>query len=206
MLLPGVIFPGRSSQASPGDSTLSAAESEISHAGSSQAFPEDKTLSLAESELSHASNSQASPADSTLSLAESEISQAGSSQAGSSQSSLEDSTLSLAESVVSQQAVPKLPWQIALFQQQRVRFPRQVTPRLPKASQEDNTLSPTESKLSQASSPSSQEEGTLQVEGSSPLQAVRCSARLRARQAGTLPREVSEVSQGDSAVPQRVLP
>ena len=72
-------------------------------------------------------------------------------------------------------------------------------------SQEDNTLSPTESELSQASSPSSPEEGTLQAESSSPPQAVRCLARLRARQAGTFPREVSKVSQGDNAVLQRVL-
>ena len=37
-------------------------------------------------------------------------------------------------------------------------------------------------------------------------QAVRCSARLRARQAGNSSREVSEVSQQDTAVPQGVFP
>ena len=104
------------------------------------------------------------------------------------------------------QAVPKLPQQIALFLWQRVRSPRQATPRFPKLPREDNTLSPTESELSQASSPSSPEEGTLQVESFSPPQAVRCSARLRVRQPGTFPREISKLSHGDSTVPQRVLP
>ena len=112
-------------------------------------------------------------------MAESEISQAGSSQAFP-----EDNTLSLAESALS----------------------RAGNSQVSQASQEDNTLSPTESELSKASSPSSPEEGTLQVESSSPPQAVRHFARLRARQAGTMPREVSKVSHGDSTVPQRVLP
>ena len=39
-----------------------------------------------------------------------------------------------------------------------------------------------------------------------PPQAVRCSPRLRARQAGNSSREVSKVSQQDSALPQGVLP
>ena len=78
------------------------------------------------------------------------------------------------------QAFPRLPWQIALFSWQRV-----VSPRFPKLPRQ-TTLS----HLQRVNSP----------------QAVRCSARLRARQAGTFPREVSKVSQGDSTVPQRVLP
>ena len=102
------------------------------------------------------------------------------SQAGSSQASLAANTLSPAESEISQAGNSQ-------------------------ASPEDNILSPTESELSQASSPSPPEEGTLQAESSTPPQAVRCLARLRARQSGTLPRQVSKVSQGDSAVPQGVL-
>ena len=53
------------------------------------------------------------------------------------------------------------------------------------ASPENNTLSLAESELSQASSPSSVEDGTLQMESSTPPQAARHSARLRTRQAGT---------------------
>ena len=115
--------------------------------------------------ISQAGSSQASPVDTTLSLAESDISQAGSSQA-----SPEDSTLSPAESEISQAGSSQ-------------------------ASLEDNTLSLAESELSQASSPSTPEDGTLQAESSTPPQAVRCLARLRARQAGNSSREVSEVSQ-----------
>ena len=106
--------------------------------------------------------------------------------------------------------VPRLPWKTTLSHQQRVISPVQAVPRqaVPRhtpvdstlspveseisqagssqASLEDNTLSLAESELSQASSPSSLEDGTLQAESSTPPQAVRCSARLRARQAGTL--------------------
>ena len=103
------------------------------------------------------------------------------SQTGSSQASLVDNTLSLAESEICQAGNSQ-------------------------ASLEDNTLSPTESELSQASSPSSPEDGTHQAERATPPQAVRHSARLRAREVGTLPREVGKVFQGDSTVPQRVFP
>ena len=164
------------------------------------------SLSLAESELSCASNSQASLADSTLSPAESEIFHAGSSQAGSSQSSLEDSTLSQAESALSQAGSSQASLADSTLSMAESEISQSGNSQVSQASQEDNTLSPTESELSQASSPSSLEEGTPQAESSSPPQAVRCSARLRARQAGTFPREVSEVSKGDSTVPKRVLP
>ena len=169
-----------SSQAFLEDSTLSLAQSALSQAGSSQASPVDSTLSLAESALSQAVSSQASPVDCTLSLAESALSQAGSSQA-----SPVDCTLSLAESVLSQAGSP----QAGSSQ----------------ASLEENTLSP-ESELSQGGSPSSPEDSTLQAESTTPPQAVRCLARLRARQAGNTPRGISEVSQQDTAVPQGVLP
>ena len=136
-----------------------------------------------------------------LSLAESEICQAGSPQAGSSQSSSEESTPSQAESALSQAGIPQASLaDITLF------MAESGISQVSQTSQEDNTLSPTESELSQASSPSLPEEDTLNAESSSPPQAVRCSARLRARQAGTFPREVSKVSQGDSTVPQRALP
>ena len=102
------------------------------------------------------------------------------SQAGSSQASPVDSTLFPADSEISQEGSPQ-------------------------ASPEDNTLSPAESELSQASPPSSPEDGTLQAKSSTPPQAVRCSARLRARQAGTPPREVGKVSQWDSTAPQGVI-
>ena len=82
------------------------------------------------------------------------------SHAGSSQASPLDSTLSPAESEISQAGSPQ-------------------------ASPEDNTLSPAESELSQASSLSTLEDVTLQAESSTPPQAVRCSARIRARQTGT---------------------
>ena len=95
------------------------------------------------------------PKDSTLSLAEIELSQAGSSQA-----SPVDSTLSPAKGDISQAGSSQ-------------------------ASPEDSTLSLAESELSQTSPPSSLEDGTLQAESSIPPQAVRCSARLKARQAGT---------------------
>ena len=71
---------------------------------------------------------------------------------------------------------------------------------------EDNTLSPAESELSQASSLSFPEDGTLQVESSTPSQEVRCSDRLRARQAGTPSREDGKVSLWDSVDPQGVFP
>ena len=102
---------------------------------------------------------------STLSPAESVLSKAGSSQA-----SLVDSTLSPADSALSQAGSSQ-------------------------ASLEDNTLSPAESELSQGSSPSSPEDDTLQAESLTPPHTLRCSARLRARQAGNPSREVSEVSQ-----------
>ena len=73
------------------------------------------------------------------------------------------------------------------------------------ASPEENTLSLAESELSQASSPSSPEDGTLQAGSSAPPQSVRCSARLRARQAGTPLGGRSGLS-GDSTVPQGVFP
>ena len=141
------------------------------------------------------------------------------------------------------QAVPRLPWEIALFLQQGVHSPRQAVPRLPwqittlassvlsqagssqaspadstpassvlsqagnsQASPEENTLSPAESELSQGSSPSSPEDSTLPAESPIPPQAVRCSARLRATQAGNSAREVNKVPQQDSALPQGVLP
>ena len=100
---------------------------------------------------------------------------------GCSQASPEDNTLSPAESEISQAGSSQ-------------------------ASLADNTLSLAESELSQASFPSSPEDDTLQAESSPPPQAVRCSARLRARQAGNPPREVSNVSQQDSTVPQGVSP
>ena len=62
-----------SSHASPGDNTLSQAESAISQAGSSQASPADSTFSQTESEISQAGNSQASPVDSALPQAESAV-------------------------------------------------------------------------------------------------------------------------------------
>ena len=136
-----------------------------------------------------------------LSYWQSDIFQAGSPQAGSSQPSPEDSTLSQAESALSQAGIPQ-----ASLADSTLFMAESGISQASHASQEDNTLSPTESELSQASSPSSLEEGTLQVESSSPPHAVRCLARLWARQAGTFPREVSEISQGDSTVPQRVLP
>ena len=101
-------------------------------------------------------------------------------QAGSSQASPEDSTLSPAESALSQAGSSQ-------------------------ASLEENTLSP-ESELSQGGSPSSPEDSTLQAESTTPPQAVRHSARLRARQAGNTSRDISKVSQRDTAVPQGVLP
>ena len=156
----------------------------LSQAGSSLPSLADSTP--ARSALSQAGSPQVSPGDSTLTLAESVLSQAGSSQtgsyqAGSSQASPEDSTLLLAESVLSQVGNSQ-------------------------ASPEENTLSPAESELSQGSFPSSPEDSTLQAESPIPPQAVRHSARLMARQAGNPSREISEVSQQDSAVPQGVLP
>ena len=161
---------------------LSLAESDISWAGSSQASLEDNTLSLAESALSQAGrsqagSSQASLEDSTLSLAESALSQAGSSQA-----SLGDSSLSLAESVLSQAASS----QASLVDSTLTSTESEISQAgSSQASPEDNTLSLAESELSQASSLSSLEDGTLQAESSTPPQAVRCSARLWARQEGT---------------------
>ena len=131
------------------------------------------------------------------------------SQAGRSQASLVDSTLSFWQRVYSpRQAGLRL--QIA----GREFLPGRQFPRLPQvdgtlslaesalsqagssqASQEENTLSPAESELSKGSSPSSPEDGTLQAESTTSPQAVRCSARLRARQAGNPSREISEVSQ-----------
>ena len=102
--------------------------------------------------------------------------------------------------VPSRQAVPRLPWKIAFFQ--RVCSPRQAILRLPWK----KTLSPAESELSQGSFPSSPEDSTLQAERPIPPQAVRRSARLRARQAGNSSREVSNVSQQDNALPQGVSP
>ena len=102
------------------------------------------------------------------------------SQGGSSQASPEDSTLSLAESALSQAGSSQ-------------------------ASLEENTLSP-ESELSQGGSPSSPEDSTQQAESTTPPQAVRHSVRLRARQAGNTSRDISKVSQQDTAVPQGVLP
>ena len=97
------------------------------------------------------------------------------SQAGSPQASPEDSTLAHAESALSQAGSPRAGSS--------------------QASPEDSTLSPAESELSQGSSPSSPEDGTLQAESTTPPQAVRCSARLRARQAGNPSRVISKVSQ-----------
>ena len=141
-----------------------------------------------------------------LSLTESEIFQAGSpqtgsSQAGSSQSSPEDNTLSQAESVLSQAGSSQ-----ASLADSTLYMAESDISQVSQASQEDNTLSPMQSELSPASSHSSLEEGTLQAESSSPPKAVRHLARLRDRKAGTFPREVSEVSQGNSTVPQRILP
>ena len=123
-------------------------------------------------------------------------------QAGSSQASLEDSTLSPAESALSQAASSQAS-QVDSTLSSESEISQAGSSQ---ASPEDNTLSPAESELSQASSPSSPEDGTLQTESSTPPQAVRCSARLRARQAGTPPREDGKVSQWDSAVPQSAVP
>ena len=74
------------------------------------------------------------------------------------------------------------------------------------ASLVDSTLSLAESELSQASSPSSPEDSTLQVESTAPHQAVRCLARLRARQAGTpLGRSVQSLS-GTVLFPKEYFP
>ena len=104
-----------SSQASPVDSSLSPAESELYQAGSSHPSPEDSTLP--QSDVSQAGSSQASPVDGTLSPAESEFSQVGTSQSfledsalsqsdisqkGSSQSSPKDSTLQAERAVLPQ--------------------------------------------------------------------------------------------------------
>ena len=74
-----VIASPQASQPSLGERALP--QSHFSQAGRSQASPGDSTLSPAESELSQAGNSQASPVDSTLLPAESELSLAGNSQA-----------------------------------------------------------------------------------------------------------------------------
>ena len=143
----------------------------LSQAGSSQASLVDSTPSLARSALSQAGSSQASLADSTpasSALSQAGSSQAGSYQTGSSQAFPGDSTLS--ESALSQGGNSQ-------------------------ASLEENTLSPAESELSQGSFPSFPEDSTLQAERPIPAQTVRCSARLRARQAGNSSREVSKVSQ-----------
>ena len=131
------------------------------------------------------------------------LSQAGRSQAGSPQASLEDSTFSLAESVLSQAASSQASPVDSTLASAESEISQAGSSQ---ASLEDNTLSPVESELSQASSPSSPEDGTLQVERSTPPQAVRCSARLRPRQAGTPPWEDGKVSQQDSTVAQGVFP
>ena len=171
-----------SSQASLADSTL--ASSALFQAGSSQASPAGSTLASSalsqagssQAGSSQAGSSQASPAGSTP--ASSVLSQAGSSQAGSSHASPEDSTLS--ESALSQAGNSQ-------------------------ASLEENTLSLAEWALP-GQSPSSPEDSTLQAERPIPPQAVRWSARLRARQAGNSSSEVSKVSQQDNALPQGVSP
>ena len=188
--------------ASPVDSTLSLAESVLSQAGCSHASLVDGTLSVAESVLSQAVSSQAAPVDSALSLAESTLSKAGSPQTGCSQASLVDGTLSVAGSVLSQavssQAAP-VDSTLSLAESALSQAGSS------QASPEENTLS-SESELSQGSTPSSPEDSTLQAESTTPPQAVRCSARLRARQAGNHSRENNEVSQQDTAVPQGLLP
>ena len=124
------------------------------------------------------------------SLADSTPARSALSQAGSPQVSPVDSTLSLAKSVLSQagSSLPSLadstPARSALSQAGS-----------PQVSPGENTLSPAESELSQGSSSSSPEDSTLQAERHIPPQAVRHSARLRARQADNSSREVSEVSQ-----------
>ena len=188
-----VLFQAGSSQASLVDSTLSPARSMLFQAGSSQASPLDSTLSLARSVLFQAGSSQASPVDSTQSLASSALSQAGSSQASPADSTPANSALfqagsSQASPADSTPASSALSWagssQAGSSQAGNSH-----------ASPEENTLSPAESELSQGSFPSSLEDSTLQATRSIPPQAVRCLARLRARQAGNSSREVSEVSQ-----------
>ena len=154
-----------SSQASPGDSTLSLAERQFSQAGNSEAFPVDSTLSLAESDFSHAGrsqagSSQASPEDSTLSLAESVLSQAGSSQAGSfqagsSQASPEDSTLAPAESVLSQAGRSQAASSLASPADSTLASAESALSQAgsSQASPEENTLSPAENELSQGKFP-----------------------------------------------------
>ena len=188
------------------DSTLPPAESAISQAGSpqsSQAGSSQPSLgerALPRSHLSQAGSSQASLVDSTISPADSELSQASSSQsfledstlpqAGSSQASLVDSTISPAESELFQASSSQSSLEDSALPQSN--FSQAGSSQ---ASPVDSTLSLAESELSQASSPSCLEDSTLLAESTAPPQAVRCLARLRARQAGTpLGRSVQSLS------------
>ena len=190
-----------SSQLSPGDSALP--QSDLSKVGSFQASPVDSTHSPAESAFSQPGSPQSSQAGSSqLSPGDSTLPQSNLSQAGISQASPVDSTLSQAESELSQgSSSQSSPEDSALPQSNLSQAGNS------QASLGDSTFSPVASEFSQASSsPSSLEDSALLAESAVPPQTVRCSARLRARQAGTTPREDSMVSQPDSTVPQGVSP
>ena len=197
----GRLTPRVSPQGSQEDSTLP--QSTIYQAGNPQGLWADSTLSQAESAISQAGSPQSSQAGSSqLSPGHSTFPQSDFSQVGSSQASPVDSTLSLAESELSHRSSSQSSLEDSTLPQSNVSQAGNS-----QASLGDSNLSPAESELSQASSSlSSPEDSTLLAKSAVLPQAVRHSARLRARQAGTNPREDSMVSQPDSTVPQGVSP